>query len=319
MIKKLYIILSKFSKKSYTTTINKLISTLELKNGLTLIDLGAAGKIMPRWMRIESFLNYHGFEPDERSRKKLLTIKNRCLSYQIYDKVVAERRGIIDLYLCKIPTNSSTYSPNKNFNDLFSNKTRFDITKTIRLPAITLDQLSIQTVDFIKLDIQGGELNALKGGSNLLKTALGLEIEIEFQEIYTNQPLFNEVSSFMEENEFVFIDFPRLVRWDRDNIYSMVGQCIWGDALFLRTPEYMIKKIKDIEIIKRYLAICLIYHRYDFIKVIESNFKDHINIAFFNNVKKIRNGFLKNQHRKKRINNLINLFYFYDEEIHSLH
>ena len=187
------------------------------------------------------------------------------------------------------------------------------------MPAITLDQLSIQTADFIKLDIQGGELNALKGGINLLKTTMGLEIEIEFKEIYTNQPLFNEVSSFMEENEFEFIDFPRLVRWDRDNIYSQVGQCIWGDALFLRTPEYMIKKIRDIELIKRYLAICLLYHRYDFIKVIESSFKNKINVAFFNNVKKLRNGFLKNQLRKKRVNNLINLFYFYDEEIHSLH
>jgi len=274
MIKKLYIILSKFSKKSYTTTINKLISTLELKNGLTLIDLGAAGKIMPRWMRIESFLNYHGFEPDNRSRKKLLKKQNKCISYKIYDKIIAEKEGVFDLYLCKTPTNSSTYRPNKNFNELFSNKTRFEVTKIIGLPAITLDQLSIQTADFIKLDIQGGELNALKGGINLLKTTMGLEIEIEFKEIYTNQPLFNEVSSFMEENEFEFIDFPRLVRWDRDNIYSQVGQCIWGDALFLRTPEYMIKKIRDIELIKRYLAICLLYHRYDFIKVIESSFKN---------------------------------------------
>lgn len=189
----------------------------------------------------------------------------------------------------------------------------------MQLPSTTLDQLNVKSADFIKLDIQGGELNALTGGKNLLKNILGLEIEIEFQEIYTKQPLFNEVTSFMKENQFEFIDFPRLVRWDRDNVYSTVGQCVWGDALYMRTPEYVINNIKDIDTVKRYLAICLLYHRYDLIKVVESHFKNKINVNFFNYNKKLRKGFLKNQLRKRRANNLINLFYYYDEEVHSLH
>lgn len=319
MIKQLYYLLLSFAKNKYITILNKSISSLELKEGLSLIDVGAAGEIMPRWKRVESHLNYHGFEPDERSRKKLLTKQNKSLSYQIYDKIVADKEDTIDLYLCKTPTNSSTYQPNKAFNDLFSDKDRFEVIKTTGLPATTLDQLEIQRADFIKLDIQGGELNALKGGSNLLKSVLGLEIEIEFLHIYKKQPLFNEVTSFMEDNHFEFIDFPRLVRWDRDNVYSTIGQCVWGDALYMRTPEYIIKNIQDIDVVKRYLAICLLYHRYDLIKVIESHFNDKISAAFFNYAKKLRTGFLKNQLRKRRTNNLINLFYYFDEEIHSLH
>ena len=47
-----------------------------------------------------------------------------------------------------------------------------------------------------------------------------------------------------------------------------------GDSLYLRTPEYIIKNISDIDTIKRYLAICLIYHRYDFINKIKNFFKE---------------------------------------------
>ena len=319
MIRQIYYQLLLLAKNSYTKKLNKAVASLELNDGIRLIDIGAAGEIMPKWKRIESHINYYGFEPDKRSREKLLTKKNKCISYHIYDKIVAEKEGNKDLYLCETPTNSSTYHPNQNFNILFSDDSRSKVVKTLQLPSTTLDQLNVKSADFIKLDIQGGELNALTGGKNLLKNILGLEIEIEFQEIYTKQPLFNEVTSFMKENQFEFIDFPRLVRWDRDNVYSTVGQCVWGDALYMRTPEYVINNIKDIDTVKRYLAICLLYHRYDLIKVVESHFKNKINVNFFNYNKKLRKGFLKNQLRKRRTNNLINLFYYYDEEVHSLH
>lgn len=309
MIKKLYSILSSFSKSKYGRMLNKTISYLHLNDGIKLIDVGAAGEILPRWKMVESHLNYLGFEPDERSRLALLNKENKCLSYEIFDKIASNKESIIDLYLCKNPTNSSTYPPNKDFNDLFSNKNRFEIERTIGLPATTLDNL-IDNSDFIKLDIQGGELNALKGGSNLLESTLGLEIEIEFQEIYSNQPLFNEVNSFMKEKNFEFIDFLRLVRWDRDNIYSGVGHCVWGDALFMRTPEYVIKNITNVEVIKRYLAICLIYQRYDFIKVLEPIFKSDINKIFFEKAIKLRSRFLKTQNIKEKINKIIDVIFF---------
>ena len=89
MIKSSYHYLLSFAKRSYTKRINSIISTLNLKKGLSLFDIGAAGQIMPRWLRIQSFLHYHGFEPDDRSRSELLRKKNDCLSYTIYDKIVS--------------------------------------------------------------------------------------------------------------------------------------------------------------------------------------------------------------------------------------
>ena len=319
MIKSSYHYLLSFAKRSYIKRINSIISTLNLRNGLSLFDIGAAGQIMPRWLRIQSFLHYHGFEPDDRSRSELLRKKNDCLSYTIYDKIVSNTKDHSTLYLCKTPTNSSTYLPNDKFISLFSDDARFKVNGKTKIPTTTLDNLKINNIDFIKLDIQGGELNALKGAKNSLNKVLGLEIEIEFHEIYKNQPLFSDINSFMCENDFSFIDFPRLVRWDRDNVYQTVGQCVWGDSLYLRTPEYIIKNISDIDTIKRYLAICLIYHRYDFINKIKNCFKEKIDPKFFQRTSILRKRFLFNQLLKRRINNLLSLFRFFDEDIHTLH
>ena len=319
MIKSLYYSLLSFAKSNYTKRINKIISVLNLNNGLSIFDIGAAGQIMPRWLRIEPFLNYHGFEPDDRSRSELLRKKNNCISYIIYDKIVSNSGNDSTLYLCKTPTNSSTLSPNKEFISLFSDSTRFDVTGTTKLPTTKIDNLNVNNIDFIKLDIQGGELNALKGAKNSLTKVLGLEIEVEFHEIYKNQPLYCDINSFMKENDFTFIDFPRLVRWDRDNVYQTVGQCVWGDSLYMRTPEYMTKNISDVDTIKRYLTICLIYHRYDFINKIKTHFQEKIDPKFFHKTSVLRKRFLFSQLLKRRVNNFLNLFQFFDEEIHTLH
>jgi hypothetical protein len=58
-----------------------MLGTLPKFNGVSLIDIGAAGDLQPRFKAIEKYLNYYGFEPDSRSRKKLLKKK-------IYAKVI---------------------------------------------------------------------------------------------------------------------------------------------------------------------------------------------------------------------------------------
>ena len=61
-------------------------------------------------------------------------------------------------------------------------------------------------VDFIKIDVQGYGLSVLKGSIEYLSNTIGLEIEVEFLEIYKNQPLFNKVDSFIQKHNFQLYD-----------------------------------------------------------------------------------------------------------------
>lgn len=210
-------------------------------------------------------MNYIGFEPDERSSSELVSKKNYCKNYTIYKYVVSDAKGDINLNFCRKPQVSSIYTPNKKFINLFPDSIRFDVLEKKILEAKKLDDINIYNPDFVKLDIQGGELKALFGGKKTIESSFGLELEVEFLPLYDDQPLFGDISSFLSKKGFEFIDFVNLCRWERDS-HSGFGQCIFGDALYLKPPEIVINQNKEISRISSYLAILLLYKRFDLIR-----------------------------------------------------
>lgn len=84
--------------------------------------------------------------------------------------------------------------------------------------------------DILKLDLQGYELEALKGCGPLLHYLRIITTEIEFVPIYERQPLFGEIDRFMQENGFYLFNFYDL--WTLKD-----GQIETGDAIYLN-KEY---------------------------------------------------------------------------------
>ena len=62
---------------------------------------------------------------------------------------------------------------------------------------------------FLKIDVQGYELEVLKGCEELLEEFLGVFCEISLSELYENEPRYWEVLSFLDKNNQQVIDlFP---------------------------------------------------------------------------------------------------------------
>lgn len=241
----------------------KKIQNIAKLNSISLVDIGSSYDIQPRWKKIKRILNYHGFEPNIKLHDDLKNKNNDCLSYNVYPYLISNEKKKIELNLCENPGVSSIYKPNYNFLSKFKNYKRFEVIKKINLESNYLDNIKIKYTDFIKIDIQGAELNALNGSVETLKGTIGLEIEVEFQKMYEKQPLFGEINQFLCEQEFEFIDFPLMKRWERKKINSY-GQLIFADALFLRTPEYANRNYDTFKMSK-YILILLLYNKFDLI------------------------------------------------------
>ena len=140
------------------------------------------------------------------------------------------------------PETSSVLEPNMSFLCQFDDSQRFEAKNKITISTKTIDDLDgngkLTDVDFMKIDIQGAELDVLKGGVNYLKNNLvGLESEVEFSSMYQDQPLFSELEIFVRQELGLELWDIRKTYWK----YSQSryknptkGRLIFGDALFLR-------------------------------------------------------------------------------------
>jgi len=241
----------------------KAVSKLPKNDGLGLVDVGAAGGIEKRWQPVTENLNYYGFEPDDRSFKNLKSHKI-AKSSKIFPFALWSEEKKISILLCREPQCSSVYEPNRSFLDRFPVSERFDITDTFECNAKRLDQIGIKGAHFIKIDIQGGELEVLRGAEGMLHQSLGLEVEVEFLEMYKSQPLFGEIVDYLDKHNLEFIDFVNLRRW-LPNKHTDIGHCVFGDALFLKSPETISSGDYSQDEKINYLIILLIYRRFDLI------------------------------------------------------
>jgi FkbM family methyltransferase len=238
---------------------------------IRMLDVGAAEGALERWEPYRADVSFIGIEPDERSSADLLGSPEALEfhDYRIISGAAWNREGAVTISFTRKPMCSSHFQPNARFLANFPEFDRFDVVRTGAIDCRRLDDLLSDDedgVDFIKLDLEGGELEVLRGATRVLESTLCLHVEVAFQPIHEGRPLFGEVSEFLKKADIEFVDFLYLGRWERDSLRG-AGQVVYADVLFLRSPERVAAWVES-EPAKAakgraYLAILLIYQRYD--------------------------------------------------------
>ncbi|MFZ2160920.1 MAG: FkbM family methyltransferase [Sideroxyarcus sp.] len=146
-------------------------------------------------------------------------------------------------YETRHPMCCSLYRPNERLISLYNNFEVAYLKSAGSIETVSLDyftkQNNIGSVDFIKIDIQGAELEVFQGGYNVLDQIVAMVCEVEFIPHYINQPLFGDVCAFLSKQDIMFHKFlglfgsalsPIVV----NNDPNFVTQHIWSDAVFIR-------------------------------------------------------------------------------------
>ena len=233
-------------------------------NPIVVVDVGAASGIDPRWKSFTEYYKGIMFEPDPREFSNLTKEWNKNLV--VLNAALSDMYGSRKLHLCKKQHLTSIYKPNHEFLKHFPDEERYDVEKIITIKTDTLDnqleQNKIDHVDFIKIDTQGHELPILKGSQKTLDNVIGLELEVEFAQIYQDQPLFHDVDSFVRSNGFDLFDLKRYYWKRKDGFENAVekGQMIFADALYFKSPEKILEQGSASEqTIIRAISVYLVY------------------------------------------------------------
>ncbi len=158
------------------------------------------------------------------------------------------------LYVNNVDATSSLYPLNENMVKRFGGMSSLHTVRTEEIFTRRLDDaLDCDHVDFLKLDIQGFELRALEAACQTLSRTAVVHCEVEFVPIYSGQPLFADVYTFLAEQGFEFVDIVKPVRLPLivPSGQSYPDTLIFADAVFLRRAA---PKDVDLRVVQALIA-----------------------------------------------------------------
>lgn len=180
-----------------------------------------------------------GFEPQEQALFALLEAKGPLETYLPY---ALGNGQPVDLYVCVASGMTSVLPPDPNTLELFTRLHRLaEVANVTRIDTKRLDDVEeINSIDFLKIDVQGFELEIIRNGLTKLSNAALIQLEVSFIPLYQGQPIFGEVDLFLRGMGFIPHCFPALKRWPlapyvvNGNDAVPLNQLLEADVVYVR-------------------------------------------------------------------------------------
>jgi FkbM family methyltransferase len=173
-------------------------------------------------------------EPIPECVSKLKILFKSSSDVTILESAVGVTSSERDFYILKSSDSSSLYNV-KNF----SQSRHLAVKSKILVKVETLDVLlapyldeMIATPTLLKIDVQGGELDVLKGGNAIFSTFEYILIEVSFRELYEGQALVTQIVAVMIESGY---QIEHLYNCD----YDSSGLTVQADILFRRCVNHI--------------------------------------------------------------------------------
>jgi FkbM family methyltransferase len=209
-----------------------------------------------------------GFEPVAEACAKLndaaAGTPQRYLPYAIGDGSTREFRET------NAPMTSSLYEPNTPLLEKFQALAELTIVVS-RTPIETkrLDDIpEVADADYLKLDVQGGELDILRGAARVLASVTVVHTEVNFVPMYKDQPLFADIDAELRKHGFLLHKLHSLAGRafkpfvQNNNVGAMISQHLWGDAVYVR--DFMrLDALTPAQVLKLALIVHETYVSYD--------------------------------------------------------
>ena len=220
---------------------------------LNCFDIGSRGGFQNDLYPIAFSVNLVGFEPDPVEFTDLQKqLSSEWKSVNILPFGLSSRSGQQVLNIPKDPQSASLLEHNLVIGEKFRKKQFFEIDRTEKIQVLSLkdalNKTNFQSVDFIKIDIEGAELLVFKSSPEVMKDVLAIKTEISFIPFRKSQPLASDVDIYLRKFGFEIMNIIQPYHWRRHGYlnhpyysdetppYSK-AQLVHADYLYFRDPD----------------------------------------------------------------------------------
>lgn len=215
------------------------------------LDVGARGGFDFLLAPIAPLVTFIGFDPDAAEIERLEAAGAQGWGGVRYLPVaLGETADARPLYLTRSPGCSSLLESDPEVYGRYGREALFAVEGTTEVATLGLDEAAreygFEAAAYLKLDIQGAELEVLRTGTRLLEESVtAIRAEVEFQPIYRDQPLFRDVDVFLSEQGFMLTGLHHPISWSLQPAgqapfasgRDCLGDLIHADAFYLRYPD----------------------------------------------------------------------------------
>jgi FkbM family methyltransferase len=195
-----------------------------------------------------------GFEPDPATFAKLQSDRASGRTYLPFAVGDGARR---QFRICVMSGMNSLLPPNFDLLNLLHRHGLWaEVKDIVDIETKRLDDIAeVEAIDYLKIDIQGGELMVFENAEKKLKDCLVVHTEVMFVPMYEGQPLFSEQELFLRKLGLQVHKFfemqghvlkPFAVYGD---VHAPLSQVFWADVVFIKditrldrlSPEQLLK------------------------------------------------------------------------------
>ncbi len=240
-----------------------------LAQPVTVIDVGGAMGPDPRFAPLRpDLVRFMMFEPDARSQNEVA--KSGKGGDIVLPIGLADAAGQRTLHLTQGSFASSLYPPNLSLLNDFAVAPWYQPAGTVTVSVDTLDGVLAHhpdwRPDFVKVDVEGADLDILRAGEVALASAYGVQIEVSFAERNLGAPYFAEADLVLREQGFELFNLSgeHWVRTNGCHGATSATRLMWADAVYIRPPKWVLSKMeKDSTVLVRAVALLLVYQAHD--------------------------------------------------------
>lgn len=169
-----------------------------------VVDVGAnRGQFSLDVLRTLPDVRVLAFEPLVPEADVYRSILGSRQNYQLHEVALGAEAGFVEFHVSAARDSSSLLPIGRRQSELFPGTAEVDTERvTVRTLDDYIEDIERSSRALLKLDVQGGELEVLRGGLKALGCFRWVYVEMSFVELYEGQPLADEVAEFLRAHSF---------------------------------------------------------------------------------------------------------------------